>query len=238
MYGAAYGAMLLWLMIRVRRIPEIRYLELRAPRKGHRFGSSDLDVRAETTRLGTAEFFALADRLADVLQPASQWKRILDFYIFGPAEAQLQRRLGPISFGESRWIRLVGPKAVPDSQERAAPPPVNAVLCRAMYEYGCLSHELFEGSPKIHFTWTLYRRITRIDDGFVSKRGILDSESTLLRDRVKIAGRSPRARRSYSRGGASDLEEIFALALAEVDQFSNLQPACRCRTTFAFSRDT
>lgn len=219
-YGAAYGAMLLWLMIRVRRIPAIRYLELRAPRKGHRFGSSDLDVRAETKRLGAAEMFALHNRLADVLQPSSRWKRILDFYIFGPAEAKLQRRLGPISFGESRWIRLIGPKAIPDSNERAAPPLENGALCRAMYEYGCLSQELFEGSPKIHFAWTLYRRITRIDDGFGSSRGILDTECALLRDRVTMRADS------LMRGGPlrevqpSEMEELFALALSEVNSIS------------------
>jgi hypothetical protein len=69
-YGAAYGAILLWLMIRIRRIPEIKYLELRVPRTDHRFGSSDLDLRAETTQLTASEFFALSNRLANVLRPS------------------------------------------------------------------------------------------------------------------------------------------------------------------------
>src|SRR5579871_3143966 len=116
-YGAAYAALLLWLTMRLRRIAAVSYLELRAPRKDHHFGSSDLDVRAVTKPLSGREFFALADRLADVLRPTRRWMKILDFYVFGPDEAQLQRRLGPISFGNSRWIRLFGR----DSAEESIP---------------------------------------------------------------------------------------------------------------------
>jgi len=214
--------MLLWLMMRVRRIPEIRRLELRAPHKGHRFGVSDLDLRAETTRLTAAEFFAVSDRLGDVLRPSHRWMRILDFYIFGPVEAQLQRRLGSISFGDSRWIRLVGPKF---SEERAIQAPKNAVLCRAMYEYGGLSQELFQGSPNLHSSWTLYRRLTRIDDGFCSEPRVLDPECTRLRDRVKSRADRIALGGRLREVEASDLEEMFALALAEVDNISQ-SPTC------------
>ena len=224
-YGAVYGAMLLWLMIRVRRIPEIKYLELRAPRTDHRFGSSDLDLRAETTQLSASEFFALSNRLADLLRPSNRWMRILDFYIFGPAEAQLQRRLGPISFGDSRWIRLLGrSKSTKESaQEFAAQPPrQNAIMCRAMYEYGCLSQELFEGSPSIHATRTLYRRLTRIGDvdGFGAGPRAVNSEHEQLRERIS------RQADRIAQGGPlpelepSDLEELYALALYEVDLIS------------------
>jgi hypothetical protein len=220
-YAAAYGAMLLWLMMRVRRIPEILYLELRTPRKGHRFGISDLDLRAETKRLTVSEFFALSNRLADVLRPSNRLKRILDFYIFGPKEAQLQRRLGPISFGDSRWIRLLGLKSTPESaQRRTAEPSKNAVLCRAMYEYGSFLQELFQSSPDIHSTWTLYRRMTRIDNEFGSAPRAFDSECERLRERLR------RRADRIAMGGrlremeASDLEELFALALAEIDSIS------------------
>jgi hypothetical protein len=222
MYGAAYGAMLLWLMMRVRRIPEIRYLELRAPRKGHRFGSSDLDLRAETTQLGGAGFFALSDRLADVLQPSKRWKRILDFYIFGPAEAKLQRRLGPISFGESRWIRLVGDKSVPESGARLVPEPAsNAALCRTMYEYGCILQELFEGSTDRHSAWTLYRRMSRIDDGLGLVPGALDSECAQLRSRIRTRTDLVARGGSLREMRASEREELFALALSEADSITH-----------------
>ncbi len=215
-YSAAYGAMLLWLMMRVRRIPEIKYLELRAPRTDHRFGSSDLDLRAETTELTGAEFFALSNQLADVLRPSNRWMRILDFYIFGPTEAQLQRRLGPISFGDSRWIRLLGrPKSAQESaQEFATQPPwENAVMCRAMYEYGCLSRELFQDSPGIHSTRTLYRRLTRIDDGFGSAPRALDSECERLRERIRRKAHRIALGGPLRKLEPSDLEELFALAL-------------------------
>ena len=217
--------MLFWLTMRLRRMPEIRVLELRAPGKGHRFGSSDLDVRAETRPLRGAEFFALSDRLADVLLPSKRFKRILDFYLFGFGEALLQRRLGSIAFSEARWIRLLGPK--PDTNFSNKAPPTQAVqpieamqLSRAIYEYGCLSQELFEAAPSPHSTWTLYRRMTRIDDYLTSMRGTLDFECQPLRDRIRSQANR------ITRGGAlrevtpTEREELFAVALSEVDSIS------------------
>jgi hypothetical protein len=163
LYGAAYAAILLWLIIRLRKIPTVSYLELRAPRKDHHFGSSDLDVRAVTKPLSGPEFFALAERLSNVLRPSRRWMRILDFYVFGPGEAELQRRLGPISFGNSRWIRLFGRNSfeppAPIPQQRWA----NADICRAMYEYGYILQVLFQDSFDLHSTRNLYRRVARID---------------------------------------------------------------------------
>ncbi len=222
-YWMAYGAMLFWLTMRLRRMPEIRVLELRAPGKGHRFGSSDLDVRAETSPLRGAEFFALSDRLADVLLPSKRFKRILDFYLFGSGEALLQQRLGSIAFSDARWIRLLGPKS--DKTIEAPPTPAaqpieNTQLSRAIYEYGCLSQELFEGAPSLHSTWTLYRRMTRIDDYLTSTRGTLDFECQPLRDRVRSQANR------LTRGGAlrkvtpTEREELFATALSEVDAIS------------------
>ena len=165
-YGAAYAALLLWLTMRLRRIAAVSYLELRAPRKDHRFGSSDLDLRAVTRPLSGREFFALADRLANVLRPTRRWMKILDFYVFGPDEAQLQRRLGPISFGNSRWIRLFGRDSAGASIPVPQPRWPNAEICRAMYEYGYISQALFQDSFDdsfdFHTTRNLYRRVARI----------------------------------------------------------------------------
>ncbi len=217
-----YGAMLFWLTMRLRRMPEIRMLELRAPGKGHRFGSSDLDVRAETSPLRGAEFFALSDRLADVLLPSKRFKRILDFYLFGSAEALVQRRLGSIAFSEARWIRLLGPT---NSSNKAAPtqavqPIEGTQMSRAIYEYGYLSQELFEAVPSPHSTWALYRRMTRIDDYLTSMRGTLDFECQPFCDRIRSQANR------LTRGGAlrevtpTEREELFAVALSEVDSIS------------------
>ena len=217
-YAAAYGAILLWLMMRARAIPEIRRLQWRAPHRGHRFGVSDLDVRAETTRLCTTQFFALCDRLADVLRPSSRAMKVLDFYLFGPDEAQLQQRLGPISFGDSRLIRLLGPKTQPASEvQQLSRVPENAMLCRAMYEYSSLLQEVFAEDPSLHFTWKIFRRFKRIDQGFASRGGALDSESAPIRERMR-----ERADRIVA-GGAirelepSELEELLAVMLGELD---------------------
>src|ERR1700722_4920628 len=220
-YAAAYGAMLLWLMVRVRRIPEIRYLELRKPRTSHRYGSSDLDVRAETYRLDAAQFSALSNRLADVLRPATPWMRILDFYIFGPLEAQLQRRLGLISFGDSHWVPLLGRKHPRESTpEQGVLPFRNTVLCRAIYEYGSLTQDLLQSTFDLHSTWTLYRRMTRIDDASdasISPPRTMNSESGRLR--IRLRSRADR----IAHGGPidevadADLEDLFALSLDELD---------------------
>lgn len=194
LYGAAYAAMLLWLTMRLRNIPAISYLELRAPRKDHHFGSSDLDVRAVTIPLSGLEFFALADRLSDVLRPSRRWMRVLDFYLFGPAEAELQRRLGPISFGNSRWIRLLGRNSVEGSIPIPQPRWANAEICRAMYEYGCISQTLFQDSFDLHSTRNLYRRVARISR---------DPEPAVRSDALRPMQ-------------PSDLESFFASTLTQV----------------------
>jgi hypothetical protein len=219
-YAAGYGAILLRLMMRVRKIPEIRRLQWRAPNKGHRFGVSDLDVRAETTRLNTAQFFALCDRLADVIRPSSTATRILDFYLFGPDEAQLQRRLGPVSFGESRLIRLLGPKAAPADWQLPAHPPENAPLCRAMYEYGSFLQEVFGETPSLHSTWKMFRRFKRIDDAFAARGGALDFESAQLRDTMKARAERIAAGGVIRELQAADKENLYAAMLAEVDSIA------------------
>ena len=215
-YAIVYAAMLGWLVVQVRRTPQIKRLELRAPHPGHRFGISDLDVRAETARLSTEQYFRLCRRLSKFLRPSSRWRRILDFYVYGPHEWELQRRLGPTSFGSSRMFRLFGSKrnvaaSIPD------PPASNAQLCRAMYEYGCLSELLFEETLTVPLTWTILRRFKRIDDAFAAKQLKLSSEDSEVRTDFNL-----RAARMLAGGRLhpmrnSDIERLLCIALAEAD---------------------
>jgi hypothetical protein len=222
-YAAGYGAVLLWLMVRLRRIPGIQSLELRTPRKDHCFGSSDLDLRAQTAPLSAAEYFSLADRLADVLLPTRLWLKILDFYIFAPREMELQRILESMSFDrEPRWIRLIGPKAIVNGAPRE---PEQAGLCRAMYEYGSLSQELFEGALDIHSTRLVFRRFTRIDNELRSGAHAVALGSE--QDRVKALNIAETATLNgrMREVQLSDLEHIYALALRECDSLSEPRAA-------------
>ncbi len=188
-YAAVYGAALLWLVARLRAVPEIRSLELRPPRRGHCFGSSDLDLRAETAPLTAADFFALADRLAHLLLPGGTWLRIFDVYAFPEAEYELQSTLASqSSVRDRRWIRLLGrrPRTAArneghgverngeDGEERAAEPareraaarggdPADAHLGRATYDYASLCQDVLEGPLDLHHTRLAYGRVLRID---------------------------------------------------------------------------
>ena len=188
-YAGVYGAALLWLVARLRAVPEIRSLELRPPRRGHCFGSSDLDLRAETAPLAAADFFALADRLAHLLLPGGTWLRIFDVYAFPEAEYELQSTLASqSSVRDRRWIRLLGrrPRTAArneghgverngeDGEERAAEPareraaarggdPADAHLGRATYDYAALCQDVLEGPLDLHHTRLAYGRVLRID---------------------------------------------------------------------------
>ena len=218
-YAIIYGAMLLWLVIKVRRAPQIKRLEWRVPSSGHRFGISDLDVRAETARLNADQYFRLCDRLSDFLRPSSPWRRILDFYVFGPDEWELQRRLGPMSFGRARMIRLLGPRR--SAESNAYLPAPNALLCRAMYEYANLLELLCQETVTIPYTWALLRRFNRIDSGFAAKPLKLGIED--LRVREDFAARSARilAGAPIDQMQDCDIEQLFCIALAEIDALCN-----------------
>ncbi len=99
------------------------------------------------------------------------------------------------------------------------------MLCRAMYEYGSLLQEVFDERPSLPFTWKLFRRFKRIDEIFAAHGGVLDLESTPLRE-----GMRERADRMASGGGIrelepSEMEQLFGVMLAEVDSISH---ALRC----------
>lgn len=220
--------MLAWLVVKVRRVPQIERLELRAPNQGHRFGVSDLDVRAETARLNTEQYFRLRERLSPFLRPSNRWRRILDFYVFGPDEWELQRRLGPISFGSARMVRLLGSKRS-EVDSTPDPPASNALLCRTMYEYGNVLQQLFEETMTLASTWSALRRFKRLDDGFAAKRLDLSAEDLRLReDLTKRAARIVAGAPLYQMQN-SDIEELFCIALAEAD--ASCKDAIKCGLT-------
>ena len=219
-YGASYGALLLWLVVRLRRLPEIGLLELRRPRGDHCFGSSDLDLRAQTQRMTATEYFGLCDRLADVLRPQKRWLKILDLHLVGPEEMKLQQRLGQISFGDSRWIRLFGER----SANGGPPQKLNGALCRAMYEYGYICQELFERRFDIHSTRSLYRRVTRVDEEFRALAS-LDERGSELRSQVMSIARSIIAKGRLRVAQSEELESVFALAVCELDAIARSSSA-------------
>jgi hypothetical protein len=160
-YAAIYGGALLWLLARLRRVPEIRSVDLRLPRRGHCFGSSDLDLRAATVPLSVPEFIAFAERLARVLLPGTSWRRIFDLYAFPEAEHELQRRLGSLSaVRHERWIRVLG-AGTPAAG--AAAEGDEARLGRVMYDYVAICQGVFEGPIDLHRTRLLYSEVLRID---------------------------------------------------------------------------
>ncbi len=207
-------------------------LELRQPRQGHCFGSSDLDLRALTSRLNATEYFALCDRFADVLRPRKRWMKILDFHLVGPVEMELQQYLGPISFGASRWIRLFGRHSVPP-----APPRPNFSLCTAMYEYGYICQELIERTFDLHSTRSLYRRMTRVDDHFRASSGSLDEPGESLRREVMSVAQSVTVKGHLRVAGPEELESVFALAVRELDSMAQCLTTQRSRVSRAADGD-
>ena len=115
-YAIVYGAMLGWLMIQVRREPQIKRLEWRTPSPGHRYGISDLDVRAETARLNTEQYFRLCARLSGFLRPRSHWRRILDFMFSGRTNGSCNDAWGRPHSAVPEWSGFLVPKEARSSQ--------------------------------------------------------------------------------------------------------------------------
>ena len=210
-YAVLYAVGLLWLVARLRRVPEILSLELRPPRRGHCFGSSDLDLRALTVPLGAREFFALADRLADVLLPGGTWLRIFDVYAFPEPEYALQAMIvAQSTVRERRWIQLLGRRPPePETVENA-----DAFLGRATYDYASMCQELFEGPLDLHHVRLLYSRIFRID-GELRRRSpdAADAQAALARD-VLAAAHGPAVRGRVRATSFEALARAHALALS------------------------
>jgi len=213
-YAAVYGAALLWLLMRLRRAPEICALDLRLPRASHCFGSSDLDLLAQTVTLSAPEFFALCNRLSGVLLRSKPWFKLFDLYLFSSSEFELQKRLGAQSFdSKERWIRLLGPK--PNAGQRG-PEPDNAYLGRALYNYESICQGLFEGEIDIHHARLIYNRVMRIQQevrfqthgGGIARAGISDQVPG-PKGRQALRGRVCRA-------SFEELAHAHAFALADV----------------------
>jgi len=217
-YALAYAMGLLWLVLRLRRVPEIRSLDLRPPRPGHCFGSSDLDLRAETVPLTTWEFFALADRLADVLLPGGTWLRIFDLYLFPAAEHELQRMVVQQSIRRDRpWIRLRGERVPPTMPVPAPVSSLQARLGRAIYDYGETCQELFEGPIDLHQTRLLYGQVARIDQEATAgcaEAALADLSATLV-EQVRAHADGPARRGRVRTTTFDDLARAHALALAQ-----------------------
>ncbi|MGH7899787.1 MAG: hypothetical protein ACREQQ_17660 [Candidatus Binatia bacterium] len=229
-YAAVYGAALVWLVIRLRRIPEIRSLDLRLPRSGHCFGSSDLDLRAETEPLAPSRFFALAERLADVLLPGGTWLRIFDLYAFPATEYALQARVAPRSArSERRWIRLFGKRRPADEpHEKTVPGTVSAGdaddarLGRAMFEYTWLCQYVFESDLDLHRARILYTRIMRIDEELRARSAGREHVPPDLAREVLDAASGPALGGRVRRASFEALARAHALALAETTALARI----------------
>ena len=216
-YAGVYAVALAWLIARLRRVPEIRSLDLRPPRRGHCFGSSDLDLRAEVAPLSARAFFAFADRLADVLLPGGTWLRLFDLYAFPETEYELQNAIVAQSIGrERRWIRLLGDRRVMPQPPAA---PADAALGRATYDYAALCQELFEGPLDLHRTRLVYGRVTRIHDERRARGDAVGDASDLAAE--VLAAARPVGRGRVRRASFTALARAHAVALADVSALAS-----------------
>jgi len=217
-YAGAYGALLAAIALRIRRIPQIESLELKKPRPGHCFGSSDLDLRASVSVQTTEEFFAVADRLADILLAQKTWLRIADLHLFPSRELELQRRLQSQSFNEDpRWYRLFG---APTPTATTSMVSSNEFLGRAAYDYAFICNELFQGTLDLHTVRLLYTKAGRIHRALGAYLPLSPDVSLDFRGVLQAARESERGR--PRKASFEDLARAHALALLE------LSMACEC----------
>jgi hypothetical protein len=210
-YAAAYGAALLWLVARIRKVPEVSALDLRLPRRSHCFGSSDLDLRAETAQLSAPEFFALCDRLSDVLLPSKPWRKIFDLYVFPSGEFELQKRLE--DFGsQGRWLRLRGPKTAAD---RNYPENRRAYLGKVVSDYDFIGRELFEGSLDIHHARFIYKKTMEIHEALLARPHRSANISNGIAAQVLEAAHGPAVKGHACKASFEELAHAYTFAMAE-----------------------
>jgi hypothetical protein len=159
-YASVYAGVLSWVVLRLKLSRQIRAVELKIPARGHCFGSSDLDLRAETAPLSTAAFFALCDSLAPFLLPAGSWRRIVDLCLFSEPELRLKRALEPENFLPARRLHILGPKPPPPAASHAPGEPYG----RVMHNFTALCQEVFQGPLDPHHRRIAFRQILKIDD--------------------------------------------------------------------------
>jgi hypothetical protein len=93
-----------WDALRLKGSRQIGAVELKIPVQGHYFGSSDLDLRAETAPLSSPAFFALGDSLAPFLLPAGAWRIIVDRRLYSAPELCLKRALESATGWRWRYV--------------------------------------------------------------------------------------------------------------------------------------
>jgi hypothetical protein len=213
-YAAAYASVLLWIVARLKAIPEIRSVDLKKPAKGHHYGSSDLDLLATTTPLNTHDFFAVCDRLAKFLQPAGSWRRIIDLYLFSPGELELKRRLDPIA---PRLTHIFGPNlfAGQTSSNQTSAPSRSDDLGRAMYAFTSLSQEAFAGPLDPHRMRIVYRTIQKIDEAL--PQAARDRVDTALRAEMLRMPNDWVVRGRIAPAHFLEIARAFSFALDEVN---------------------
>src|ERR1700683_958555 len=211
-YATAYSVALFWLIVRIRKVPEITALDLRLPLRSHCFGSSDLDLRAETVQLPAAEFFALCDRLSDVLLPSKPWRKIFDLYVFPSCEFELQKRLEHVG-SEGRWIRLRGPKPAADP---AYPENRHARLGKAISDYDFIGRKLLEDSLDIHSTRLIYKKTMEIHREFSARPHRSADLPGGFSAQVLEAAHGPSVKGRARKASFDELAHAYAFATAEV----------------------
>ncbi len=212
-YAASYGAALRWLIGRLKHAPEIQSVDLRQPQWRPCFGSSDLDLRAQAVPLSAPDYFALADRFADVLLAQRPWLRIFDLHLCMPADSELHRRLAAQWYDRGyRWSRLYGAgQPVSDAPESG-----NAYLGRITHDYGYICRDLFEGPLGLGATRLIYKKVMQIHQD--AERHLppgslsADARSSPILEIAAGAARNG----SLRPAGFDDLARAHGFALAEL----------------------
>jgi len=211
-YTAFYAGILLGVLARLKRVPEIHAVELKMPGKDFCFGSSDLDLWGLIAPLSAPRFLTLCDRLAGLLLPSAGWKRIIDLYLLSDSEAELKRRFDPLSLG-SRRLRIMGPRA--NSQvERPRWP--GEQLARAMYKFMTMSEELFHGSLDFQSMRVICSGLLKIDKEIQDHHELLCQIDSGVREPIISMASRLAAGRPVHDGQAADALRVLALAQDEV----------------------
>ncbi|HYA35924.1 MAG TPA: hypothetical protein VEF03_09895 [Candidatus Binataceae bacterium] len=164
------------------------------------------------------EFFAVADRLANILLAENAWLRVVDLHLFPSCELKLQRRLQSQSFNEDpRWYCLFG---TPTAIATNSVAPSDEFLGRAAYDYAFICKELFQGTLDLHATRLLYTKAGRIHRTLGTILPWSPDLSSDFREVLQAARESERGR--PRKASFPELARAHALALKE------LSMACEC----------
>jgi hypothetical protein len=211
-YALSYSLALRWLMRRLKREPEIQSVDLCKPRWRRCFGSSDLDLRAQTIPLSAPAYFALADRFSDVLLAERSWLRIFDLHLGTPAELELHRRLASQWYDRGdQWSRQHGAgKPAPEAPESR-----NSYLGRITHDYGYICRDLFEQELDLGAVRLIYKKVMQIHqetEGRLTARSAAAAlSSPILKTAAAVAFEG-----HVRPAGFDELARAQAFALSEV----------------------